>query len=969
MVSYEENLEIKRREQRPSHSKIDTWNILPELPIQWLEEADTHGKLVPFGRNKKNFGVGCYQDGSVSCGFEIQTSDPQFLGEKEADELHRSLEAALVGLDRNDQIQFLWSALDEDETAIKIYEGERGTLKTHPIQSFTKKRIVERDQKRLQTGELKSYRCACFLNIPYRGKDEEFGAGVKEKRGFGEMLVGNFGHLSETITGWAKMVSMDTRAIEEEHTRERIATCVNKTKSLMGAFLSCPGLRVNQLDATEYYRILRRTWSPDQWRADKLREGGTMETLFGPLRYCLPSYVVLEDIDDRWGWTWKTGRFYHRILSMRVPPEWCDVGIMVGMMVAEENTAIYNSQYSLIIKPTSATKASAALHANLKLLRKQIEGNPQEHINLIPTITDMEEQIFKLSRSEGSHVFNTSLMVHIWHEDQEILDQWEAGLVRTFSIPPMKARLGCEEFNTLPYFLEKFTPGYTRGKDKHRDFVYLTREVATHIPLLGNSEGIVQVDPEGRRAPMLLETHRGTLMPQDDFARDRVNAWGGCGVGTTGSGKSMYYNLKIARTLSPKDIVIVLDGAVADGSYRSMCGLLGGAYIETGLELGEETFSQNPLLTEVLPDGSYRKPTTDELNRMTNNIEPMVRVRQTVDLTEPERASVSAAISLAFENYRDEKGRVYLRQVAKALRERNKGEKSSIAARSVDMGQHLEDQWCFPNGPYRFFVDRDSVPHKGNLTVYDLKGLGENPTLKGVMVATYLNQINVLVNENLKKRDEEQARIWVIIDEAWSALMDPTMVSSLMGLYRAGRARNISTHCLTQQMADFKKVLIASDRATGTTTFDANNNAILGNCTWFNLFKHDPDDVKVTQEVLNLPEEKAAQISKLGSRPGKYREMIQYVRLNNGAAFDKILVRPLPFELCAYTSDVKEKGRKESVRQEIAAEWKNPETRNIVRKTTIQQLEGMGFELARELRDEQLLEIQTVLETVRRKES
>lgn len=969
MITYEENVEIRRRNTSQTHRGTDIWNILPEIPIQWLEEVDKNGKFVDFARGKNHFGVGCYQDGSVSCGFEIEASDPQFLGEKEADEMHRHLESALTGLSKEDQVQFLWCSLDEDETALQTYERERGALKTHPIQNFTKSEIIKRDAKRLKDGELKSYRCAAFVNIPYRAQDDTVENKTTDKTPFMKLVVQNILKLPDYIAALGAMLGTNQAQIEETHLKNRVKACLNKTMGVMAALSSCPGIVVKPLDSTEYYRILRRTWSPDQWKTDKLLRGKTMETLYGRPKYSFPSYFVLEDIDDRWGWTWKTGRNWHRILSLRIPPELADVGYMVGCMVMKENTEIYNSQYSLIIKPTSATKAAGALQANLKLYKKQLEGDPKEHINLVPIIRDMEEQLFKLGRSEGSHVFQTSVMIHIWHEDQAVLDRWESGLVRTFSVPPMKARLSCEEFNALPYFMSKFTPGYTRGNDTHRDFTYLTREVATHLPLMGTADGLVQVDPEGRRAPMLLETHRGTLLPQDDFARDRVNAWGGVSVGTTGSGKSMFYNLKIARTLSPKDIIIVLDGALADGSYRSMCQLLGGSYIETGLELGEGTFSQNPLLTEELPDGSFRKPTPEEINRFTNNIEPMVRIRQTQELTEPERSAISAAISLAFENYRNEKGRVYLRDVARALRERNKGDKSSLTARSIEMGQHLEDQWCFPNGPYKYFVDRDSSARTGNLTIYDLKGLAENPTLKGVMVATYLNQINILVNENLKKREEDQARIWVIIDEAWSALMDPTMVNSLIGLYRAGRARNISTHCLTQQMADFRKVLIASDKATGSTTFDANNNAILGNSTWFNLFKHDPDDVKITQEVLNLPDTQAGEIRELGSHPGRYREMVQYVRLNNGSAFHKILVRPLPFELMAYTSDVKEKGRKETQRRKLIDVWKNSETRRSVRKAAVEQLEGMGFTGAAEMRDDQIVEILTILECLKSKEA
>jgi hypothetical protein len=961
MVTYEENLEIKRRDPKPDKLARDIWNILPEIPIQWMDELTPEGQWAEKFEAicGKNFGVAFYGDGSISCGFELEATDPQFLGDVQADKLHNNLDAALIGLDKDTNIQFMWCALDEDESTLRIYQDERKGLQTHPIQSYSRRQLLEREARRLHTGELKSYRCACFVNIPQSGKDEE----NEDKRPFLQLVKENLMKFPEVLAGLGSILKTEDIEQEASHLRARALVAMNKTKSLMNSFANCPGINVRPLNSTEYYRILRRTWSPTQWKNDKLIQGATLETLYGKARLGFPSYFVLEDVDDRWGWTWKTGKHWHRILSLRIPPEYCDVGFMVGSMVAGENTKIYNSQMSLTIRPTSATKAAGALHANLKLYRKQYEGNPKEHVNLVPIIEDMEQQLFKLMRSEGSYVFQTTLMIHIWDEDQEKLDRWESSLIRSFSIPPMKGRLGVEEFNALPYFMGYFTPGFTRSHDRHREFTYLTREVSTHIPLMGDTEGFTQTDPKGRRAPMLLESHRGTLVLQDDFARGKVNAWSGVAVGTTGSGKSLYYNLKIARTLSQKDIIIVLDGALADGSYRSMTKLLGGSYIETGLALGEDTHSQNPLLTEEMPDGSFRKPTPEEINRFTNNIEPMVRERATMALTEPERSAISASISLAFENYRNSKGRVYLRDVAKALKERHQGERSSIATRSFEMGQHLEDQWCFPNGPYRFFVDRDSSRRGGNLTVYDLKGLAENPTLKGVMVATYLNQINVLVNENLKKNEEDQGRIWVIIDEAWSALMDPTMVNSLMGLYRAGRARNISTHCLTQQMADFKKVLIASDAATGATSFDPSNNAILGNTTWFNLFKHDPDDVKVTKEILNLAENQAREVGELGTIPGKYREMIQYVRLNNGAAFTKVLVRPLPFELSAYTTDVKEKGRKETIRQKIMKDWMAG-NKERERERSILRLEELGFKESRILRDEQLIEILTVLESI-----
>lgn len=970
MITYEEELGVKKSE--PSRKKNGAtssriWDLVKEAPLQWLEDyhllkgfLPKYENLVKVTPDPNIFGVGFYWDGSVASGFQIEATDPQFLSEKDANAIHVQLESAITSINKEDNLQFIWCAIDEDEDTMRNFERDRDGLETHPAQHYVRKQLLKRERTRLAAGELKSYRGYCFVNTPQPKQAEE---NSPTKKGVLATMFSTLKEIPEIMLYQAKLVKGKEKSIHKEGILEQVKKNIEATKNMMAGFAGSPGITVKPINATQFYRMARRTWSPSAWQNDKLLTGKTLETLHSPLRYALPCYYMLEDVEDEWGWTWKTGEHWHRILSLRIPPTFADIGTMVSQMVARENCEIYNSEYCLTLRPTKGTMAAQALHANLKLYRKQFEGNPKEHENLRSIIEAMSTQLDKLMRADGSHVFQVCLILHIWDKDPKKLDQWEAGLMRTFSMSPLKARFALEQFNALPYYLGYCTPGYTRCEDNHRIFTYLAEEAATHIPLLGESEGFIQEDPNGRRAPMLMETHRGTLYAQDDFARGRVIAYNGIAVGTTGSGKSMFYNLKIARTYSNRDIIIVIDGAVANGSYRSLAHILAGkdAYIETGLDLGEKTHGKNPLFTEYLPDGSYREPNAEEVSRMVSNIEPMVRQRPGQTLTQGDRAQIVAAINIAFENFRENGGKVFLRGVAKALREKGKTGNDTPAMRAREMAQHLEEMWCYPKGTYWRFVDVESTPNPKLLTVYDLKGISQDETLKGVMVSTYLNHIHSIVNENLKKPDEERCRIWIIIDEGWAALMDPIMVQSLLGLYRAGRGRNVSVHCLTQQMMDFKKILMASDPSTGGTTFDPNNNSILGNTTWFNLFKHDPEDVKVTQDVLRLAPNQAEEIMNLGAKPG-YREMIQYARLINGNTFNKLYIRPLPWELAAYTSDIKEQGESFNIRKKIWEGWSTPEASIQARERVIAELEEAGFDHAGEqLNDEQAVEILTAL--------
>lgn len=972
MTTYEEQLDVNRRIPTPqSHSKKERiWDLFNEVPLQWLEDYHLTEGFLPHYVNPEvlvpdpnTFGIAFYKDGSVASGFLIEATDPQFLSEKDANAIHTQLESAITSIHKEENLQFIWCALDEDEDSLRNFKNDRIGLKNHPAQTYIQEELIKRERIRLAKGELKSYKAFCFINTPNNSSNTP-----KANQGIFSTMFSSLKDIPETILNQGKLVRMKEKSPEKAAITALAQKNIESTLSVMRGFAGAAGIYVKPINATQIYRIVRRSWSPHAWQNDKLIAGKTLETLHSPLRYALPSYYLLEDVEDEWGWTWKTGDFWHRILTLRIPPEYADIGTMVAQMVARENCEIYNSEYSLTLRPTKGTRAAQALHANLKLYRKQFEGNPKEHENLRSIIEAMSSQLDKLMRSDGTHVFEASLFIHIWDTDQKKLDQWETGLMRTFSMAPLKARLALEQFNSVPYYLGYCTPGFTRCNDTNRGFTYLANEAVTHIPLLGESDGFVQENPIGRRAPMILETHRGTLYVQDDFARGRVIAYNGIAVGTSGSGKSMFYNLKIGRTFSERDIIIVLDGAVANGSYRSLAHILAGkdSYIETSLDQGEKTHAKNPLFTETLADGSYREPTAEEISRMVNNIEPMVRDRPLVALTQGDRAQIAASINLAFENFREDGGKVFLHSVAKALHEKGKNNNDTPSIRAREMSQHLFEQWCQPKGTYWRFVDQESSATPKNLTVYDLKGVSQDETLKGVIVSTYLNHIHSVVNENLKKSAEERCRIWVFIDEGWAALMDPVMVQSLMGLYRAGRGRNLSVHCLTQQMMDFKKILIASDSSAGTSTFDPSNNAILGNTTWFNLFKHDPEDVKVTQSILRLADNQTDEIMNLGAKPG-YREMIQYARLMNGNAFNKLYVRPLPWELHAYSSDIQDQGASFNIRQEILSGWNTPENAVRSRARATDELEEAGFANADELlNDEQVIEILTALRRSRK---
>lgn len=974
MSLYTEQTNTSRKEPKPLFTNPTLWEIVEDIPIESLNEYEANGTLVDsIDGLSSHYGVASYLDGSVSAGFHLETGDVQFFDTEKRDVLHSRLQSILQTLLSYEHVQFLWQSLDEDENTLNLFEADRHGLETHPVQAFCRKEILKRDLKRLQCGELKSFRCAVFLNLPYETPDQPTQGNDSNPQSHTpqrttnsflsvfKSLFGGIQNVSDFVAGLADLwQGKKLPSINPGHLHERCLQVLQRIQSFQRLFSSLPSVQTRPLNSTEYFRILVRTWSPNLWATDKLLKGKTLKGLYGDPLYALGSYVANEPVDSRYPHQFKTGQHYHRIFALHHPPEQADIGYVIGAMVAHDNSFIYNSQFSLTLRPTSPRVAYDDLERKLKILHAQYKENPTLNAALEDIIVDMRNQQKRLSNLNGSFCYQTILMVHLWHQNLETLDQWERSILSAFAEMPMNARLVCEEFSHLNYFINFFTPGYTRSTNTDREITYDAKQVATHLPLMTSTQGYISPKRSARRTPNLLETDRGTLLLQDYFADQLVANPHSITIGPSGSGKSMFTNLQIITTLSNKDRVIILDAAAAGGTYRALCSLLNGQYNDTGLS--QNTITRNPLHTEILEDGSFRAPTKDEVQRFTNSIEAMVRRNPTQPLDAAFRSIIQGAIHLAFENFR-ENGRVYPRNIARALKVIADRDKSSLSREAGNMALHLENTWCQPNGIYRDYVDGDSSHLSNNkLIVHDLKGYNNDATLRAVMVAAYVTEINTIADSNQKLPAEQRARLFIKFDEAWRALSDPNMVQLIEELNRTGRARGMAIEHITQFVHDLKKMVVLTNRATGDSQL-GENNAILGSTSWFNLFKCSAEDARVIRDLTGISDELAQTITELKSS-SKYREMVQIARLLNGTAFEKLRIRPTPFQKMAFSSDPHDEGLKLSKRQAILTQWEETTNRRAFRQKQIDRLEELGFEDAASLGDHQILDLLAIIDSI-----
>ena len=858
-------------------------------------------------------------------------------------------------------VQLIQFALDEDERCLEQFKAEARRGKRHPVQTFIRSQIAQDFERRLAAGQLRSQRLYCFINTPYPGQTETLldanGRPYSPTKQINSWnaLGQSVRMIAQKLLSLSQLVPGKRRPLDEDALAALIKKNADQSRSLTQQLAHCPGVQVRPCKAVHFFRVLRRTWSPAAWQAEKKFPGATWRMPAQPLRAGIAAYYATEDVED-WGWQWRVGRTYHRLLTMRTPPKACDLGFLVMPTLADRNWAISNRESVLTLLPAKANPQLQRLQKELNILEKQYRANPSKYAANQRLIEDKTEQIRKLSDRDATNAFHALYHIHLWHEDPEALDAWESGLQDAFKKPPLEATIAPEQFAALPYFMAWCTPGYTRSNDLERATFYTTDEVVTLLPLLGGGEQMASANPETRRVTLLTETSRGCPGIQDDFIEGKAYAYHGLTVGKTGGGKTTYYNRKALLLHSPFDDVFILDAAVAAGSYRSLCTVLSGraGYIEIALH-NPQTPCFNVTFTRLRADGSHEPPTDHEIQRMESVIEPMLREYHDRPLSSPHRGLLTRAIQMAFESRVDPRGRVYLRHIAQSFLDNFDGHAMAEVAKRF--AAQLQDRWCHPRGTYRRFFDGDNTAVANGFVVFDLKALDKDDALKGVVSAAITAWIDHVVDENLARPAHLMHRLHVWYDEAWKTLRDPVMRANLESYYRAGRARGISVHCLSQQMSEFLRALgVDADDPDSVTA-----SPIIGQSTWTNVFSCNEEDVTALQKVYGLSPAQADVIRSLaGQDTGQaYREMVQIARLSHGQSFKRYLVRPVAHELPLYTSTPRAIGEKNAIRHLLMEQegWGADDLRPA-RQRAIAELKDGGVEDAETLSDEQLLEFQ-----------
>ena len=306
----------------------------------------------------------------------------------------------------------------------------------------------------------------------------------------------------------------------------------------------------------------------------------------------------------------------------------------------------------------------------------------------------------------------------------------------------------------------------------------------THmVPVLAEFKGMGAREREEAITPLVLMTGRlGQLTPFDLFATNgNFNA---IVVGTSGSGKSALTNDLITGNLGTGGKTYVID---VGGSYRKLCSLLSGQWIEftENLDLVINPFD---LVEDIKEDMGFILPILVQ------------RASPNEGLSDYLKSVLQSHVIHVIERARAEKRLPTLTDLVASLRSGAPDPTMAIDvpdARLLDLAVQLEPY--AKDGTYgRYFHGASTIDFFKNFIVLELEGLKSRKDLQSVILLCLIFRIT----KDLSGGDL-QTRKMVVIDEAWDLLSHRYAAGFIENGYRRARKQNASFITITQSFADY----------------------------------------------------------------------------------------------------------------------------------------------------------------------
>lgn len=422
-----------------------------------------------------------------------------------------------------------------------------------------------------------------------------------------------------------------------------------------------------------------------------------------------------------------------------------------------------------------------------------------------------------------------------------------------------------QEKAALPLAWRAAMPGWCYVGTVDRDFKIMSKNAADLAPLLG--------PPESSENPLFFVKAPYATLCGIDIFDPRLPAGHGLVVGSTGSGKSFSMSLLLLSAMPRNPLVFIIDKG---GSYRKLCSMLGGSYIDLSGEVafnpleGRENWKERSstislmIQTMIAGDEGVSREEKVIIDRL------VAEVYQSFDRENVDR---EPTLSDAYRILRSQRlfdpdtedleraQRQVLLHLAKWTRVGSKG--SSFYSKMLD------------NPKTTVSVE------SSDFIVFDLQGVEQYPDIMQVLFL-YLTDI---VQRRIVK--EKQRQKILVFDEAWALLSSEESANFMGELYRTMRKFDCAVWAITQDISDIEGSSVAAAIMTNTYRYIV-------------LRQVNERAIQAIERILSLNEIEKQVVSLLDQKKGYYSDIF-LKQMGIGASRASII--PSPMEYWMATTD------------------------------------------------------------------
>ncbi len=524
------------------------------------------------------------------------------------------------------------------------------------------------------------------------------------------------------------------------------------------------GIKLRKLDENEVVRFLYSHLNPS--RQEILDIAGISDDK------SLRSQICFNACEHNFDSIYLDG-FYYRAINLLSRPTEINFRSFLEMLPdiqpdADVSFCIYSGNQSKYLKHLNITSTTAKSIQQFNPLKRNHEAEAQAEVadTLVEHVKESFQKLYCLTMSV---ILRDRTLEQLTFKTNEALNSF-----RKFG----EAEGIIDDMNHLPLFLSTL-PGHSHLN--FRRHLFQTEAIAQMIPLSAKWKG-------SPSAKILFQTNDNTLLPVDLF--DAVlEAKHGLIVGTTGSGKSFTTNFLLTNFLIESDDnhVVIVD---VGGSYRKLCALFGGQYLEVELS---DKYSFNPFPSK---EWAIVKNSWDEFEIEPDVTAYLTRLLQKMlkmpSITNRQQTILETAIMNTFKFSKMDPP--ILSALQYQLQNYTGDEEDKIEALTFSKNLAL---WV--SGIYgKLFNRPTSLKADARLVVFDLQKLDQQPELQSIIFFLISSVVSgKLRNKNLRK--------FIVIDEGWKLFDDDIGSIMIQDLYRTARKFNAGILSISQSPMDFLK--------------------------------------------------------------------------------------------------------------------------------------------------------------------